>query len=180
MRKRYISLIVGVVLLISVSVCATYALLVTSSNAVVNTFTVGGVDITLTETTGDEYIMAPGVTVVKDPSITVIANSESSWLFVKVEKENNFDAFCTYEIQDVWTALDGYDGVFYQKVEKSSSNQVFQVLKNNSIVVMVTVTEEELNAVSANPKLNFTAYAAQSDSFATAGDAWNALHQGKE
>lgn len=180
MRKRYISLIVGAVLLIAVSVGATYALLVTSSNAVVNTFTVGGVDITLTETTGDKYIMAPGVTVVKDPSITVIANSESSWLFVKVEKENNFDVFCTYEIQDGWTALDGYDGVFYQKVEKSSSNQVFQVLKNNSIVVRVTVTEEELNAVSANPKLNFTAYAAQSDSLATAGDAWNALHQGKE
>ena len=174
MRKRYISLIVGAVLLIAVSVGATYALLVTSSNAVVNTFTVGGVDITLTETTGDKYIMAPGVTVVKDPSITVIANSESSWLFVKVEKENNFDVFCTYEIQDGWTALDGYD------VEKSSSNQVFQVLKNNSIVVRATVTEEELNAVSANPKLNFTAYAAQSDSLATAGDAWNALHQGKE
>lgn len=180
MRKRYISLIVGAVLLISVSVGATYALLVTSSNAVVNTFTVGGVDITLTETTGDEYIMAPGVTVIKDPSITVIANSESSWLFVKVEKENNFDAFCTYEIQDGWTALNGYDGVFYQKVEKSSSNQVFQVLKNNCIVVKATVTEEELNAVSANPKLNFTAYAAQSDSLATADNAWNALHQGKE
>ena len=49
MRKRYISLIVGAVLLIAVSVGATYALLVTSSNAVVNTFTVGGVDIKIGE-----------------------------------------------------------------------------------------------------------------------------------
>ena len=177
MRKRYISLIVGAVLLIAVSVGATYALLVTSSNAVVNTFTVGGVDITLTETTGDKYIMTPGVEVPKDPTITVLANSEDCWLFVKLEKENDFDTFCTYEIADGWKAFDGDATVFYRLVRKSHTDQAFMVLKNNRISVKDSLTEEQLDLVKDNPKLNFVAYAVQSDGVTTIEEAWQALNQ---
>lgn len=175
MRKSLIWLIVASALLLTIGVGVTVALLVASSNPVVNTFTVGGVDITLTETT-TEYKMTPGVTVAKDPTVTVLANSENCWLFVKVEKENDFDTFCTYEIQDGWTALEGQTGVFYKTVEKSSANQLFPVLKNNSIHIKDSVTEEQLNGVTVNPTLTVTAYAAQIDGLATPAAAWQALN----
>ena len=175
MRKSHIWLIIATVLVVMVSVGVTVALLIASSKPVINTFTIGGVSITLTETT-TEYKMAPGVTVAKDPTVTVLANSEKSWLFVKVEKENDFDTFCTYEIQDGWTALEGQEGVFYQKVRNSASNQVFPVLKNNCVLVKDTLTEEQLNAITANPTLVVTAYAIQDDGLGTAAAAWQALN----
>lgn len=176
MRKSHIWLIIAAVLLVTVSIGVTVAVLVASSKPVINTFTVGGVSITLTETT-TEYKMAPGVTVAKDPTVTVLANSEKSWLFVKVEKENDFDTFCTYEIQDGWTALEGQEGVFYQMVEQSSADQVFPVLKNNCVHIKDTLTEEQLNAITVNPTLTVTAYAAQTDGLATPAAAWRALNQ---
>ena len=175
MRKSLIGLIIALALLLAVSVGVTVALLVASSKPVVNTFTVGGVGITLTETTS-EYKMTPGVTVPKDPTVTVLADSEKCWLFVKVEKENDFDTFCTYEIQDGWTAIEGQAGVFYLMVEKSSANQSFPVLKNNSVRIRDTLTEEQLNAITVNPTLTVTAYAVQSDGFATPAAAWQALN----
>ena len=175
MRKSLIGLIIALALLLAVSVGVTVALLVASSKPVVNTFTVGGVDITLTETT-TEYKMTPGVTVAKDPTVTVLGNSENCWLFVTVEKENDFDTFCTYEIQDGWTALEGQAGVFYLMVEKSSANQSFPVLKNNSVLIKDTLTEEQLNGVTVNPTLTVTAYAAQIDGLATPAAAWQALN----
>ena len=175
MRKSLIGLIIALALLLAVSVGVTVALLVASSKPVVNTFTVGGVDITLTETT-TEYKMTPGVTIAKDPTVTVLGNSENCWLFVKVEKENDFDTFCTYEIQDGWTALEGQAGVFYLMVEKSSANQSFPVLKNNSVLIKDTLTEEQLNGVTVNPTLTVTAYAAQIDGLATPAAAWQALN----
>jgi len=180
MRKRYIGFIVAAALLVVVTVRVTAALLVSSSNPVINTFTVGGVDITLTETTGTEYKIIPGVAVSKDPVVTVIANSETCWLFVEVEKTDDFDAFCSYKIQEGWTALEGKEGIYYRVVAKSYINQMFPVLKDNVILIRDSLTEEELNAVTVNHKLRLTAYAAQYDGFATAGDAWQALNQGKE
>ncbi len=174
MRKSLIWLIVTSALLLTVGVGVTVALLVSSSKPVINTFTVGGVDITLTET-DIEYKMTPGVTLPKDPTVTVLANSEKSWLFVKVDKENDFDTFCTYEIQDGWIALEGQAGVFYQMVEKSSADQLFTVLKNNSIHIKDTVTEEQLSGVTVNPTLTVTAYAIQSDGLTTPAAAWQAL-----
>ena len=177
MRKSYAWLIISAILLFTIGVGVTVALLVSSSNTVVNTFTVGSIDISLRETTGDTYVMAPGVDIPKDPAVTVIANSESCWLFVKVEKENGFDRFCDYETADGWSSLGGYEGIFYRAVEKSGHAQVFSVLKNNCIQINENVTEEQLNALTSYPTLDFTAYAIQSDGFDNAHDAWEALDQ---
>ena len=176
MRKSLVGLIVALSLLLAVSVGCTVALLVASSKPVVNTFTAGGVDITLTETTSG-YKMTPGVTVLKDPTVTVLGNSEKCWLFVKIEKESNFDTFCTYEIQEGWTALEGQIDIYCQLVEKSSENQVFPVLKNNCVLVKDTLTEEQLDAITENPTLTVTAYAIQDDGLGTAVAAWQALNQ---
>ena len=177
MKKRYVWLIVAVAVLLAVAVGVTFALLVASSNVVENTFTVGDVSITLEETSGTDYKLAPGVELVKDPTITVKAGSEICWLFVKVQKSSNFDNFCDFEMVNGWTALQGQNGVYYRKVEMSAVDQKFKVLKNDRVTVKEELTEEQLDAVGVNPTLKITAYAIQTDGISTANDAWQILNQ---
>ena len=60
----------------------------TDKEEVTNVFTVGKVDITLTEpawnATAAENLM-PGATVAKDPTVTVAADSADAYVFVKVQ-----------------------------------------------------------------------------------------------
>lgn len=177
MRKSRIWLIVVSAVLLAISAGVTVALLTSSSYTVKNTFTAGEVSITLKETTGSEYKMTPGATVKKDPVVTVKAGSEDCWLFVKIEKSSNFDTYCSFAVSDGWTSLAGHGDVYYRKVEKSETDVAFQILKDDSFSVRDTVTEELLNAVTVNPTLSFTAYAAQSDVLETAHDAWRILEQ---
>lgn len=172
----------------------TVAWLIADTDPVVNTFTYGDINITLEETDtnkdGDndpntnQYPMVPGNSITKDPKVTVLANSENAWLFVKLEKSVNFDDFMTYEIASGWTALDGITGVYYRTVDKSASNAEFIVLKDNTVNVKGEVTKEMLNALDANgasnyPTLTVTAYAVQRDSnITTAADAWAKIPTG--
>lgn len=176
MRKIHIWLIVISFFLLILGVGTTVSYLVSSSKTVKNTFTIGFVDITLTETTGETYKIIPGAVVDKDPTVTVKKNSEECWLFVKIEKAGTFDTFCTYEVAEGWTALAGHDGVYYRKVEDQNQNTAFPILKDDRILVKDTVTEELLSTITKNPTLKFTAYAAQSSGLETAHDAWQILN----
>ena len=177
MKKNYILFVVVAAVLVVVTIGVTIAYLVSSTRTLENTFTVGDVNITLTETKGDTFILAPGVTITKDPTVTVKADSEDCWLFVKVQKQSHFDNYCTFEIVDGWTALSGYEGVYYKKIDKSSSDQRFKVIKDDKIFVKDTVTEEQLEAISINPKLEFTAYAIQDLGIDDVQDAWQLLNE---
>ena len=133
----------------------------------------GDINIELKETTTN-YKMVPGNTISKDPKVTVQANSEACWLFVKVEKSSNFDSFMTYDMADGWTALPGVTGVYYREVAATTAATDFSVLKDNSVLVKDSVTKADLNALTRDtfPTLTFTAYAVQKDNIATATDAW--------
>lgn len=174
----------------------TVAWLIADTGPVVNTFTYGDINITLEETDTDkdgdddpntnDYPMVPGNPVTKDPKVTVLADSENAWLFVKLEKSANFDAFMTYEIAEGWTALDGVDGVYYRTVDKASEAAEFYVIKDNTVNVKGEVTKEMLNALDAGgassyPTLTVTAYAVQRDSnITTAADAWAKIPTGTD
>ena len=118
----------------------TLAWLKDSTNEVKNTFTTSDVDIDLTETKGTEvddgreFKMVPGATIEKDPKVTVNANSEDCYLFVKIDKSSNYDDFLEeYAIADGWTAVPREDGVYYRIVVSSTNNQDFQILEDNRI-----------------------------------------------
>ena len=89
---RLFVLMLALVLVLGCAVGGTVAWLVAKTDPVVNTFTYGDINITLTETTGDDYKIIPGVDIGKDPKVTVKAGSEACWLFVKVEEEGTFVA----------------------------------------------------------------------------------------
>ena len=186
--KKLAVMLASLALVLCTVIGGTLAWLVTETDPVVNTFTYGDINITLHETDtnkdGDNdpntntYPMIPGHTITKDPKVTFKANSEDAWLFVKLEKANDFDKFMTYAMADGWTKLDNVDGVYYREVSKAAQDAEFTVIKDDTVTVKGEVTKEMLNALDANgasnyPKLIVTAYAVQRDNnIATATDAW--------
>lgn len=173
--KKKLTTVLAIVLVVALSVAGTYAYLTDKTGPVVNTFTVGNVNIDLTEGTGEFYKMVPGTTIGKDPKVTVKADSEACWLFVKVEKSANFADFLTYDMANGWTALDGVNGVFYRQVEAGTANQDFAVLANNTVSVKSNVTKAMMDGLTdaTRPTLTFTAYACQIAGFENnAAGAW--------
>lgn len=174
MKKKILVPVVATLMLLSCMVGGTLAYLVDTTEAVENTFTVGNVDIALDESKELDLKMVPGIELTKDPTVTVEADSEACWLFVKVEESDNLDKFISYTVDSAWAALDGVDGVYYRDVEASDADQKFTVLKDNTVTVLGTVTKENLDELTDEtlPTLTFTAYAVQKDGFDTAEDAW--------
>ena len=172
MKKKTLALVLALTLLVAGVVGSTLAWLTDQTAEVKNTFTVGDINIGLTETTTD-YKMVPGNTIAKDPTVTVKANSEACWLFVKVTESTDLKDFITYAIAEGWTALPGVYGVYYREVPASAADQPFSVLKGDAVTVNSDVTKEMLTAKDfANPTLTFKAYAVQKDNVASASDAW--------
>lgn len=172
MKKKTLALVLALTLLVAGVVGGTLAWLTDRTAEVKNTFTVGDINIGLTETTTD-YKMVPGNTIAKDPTVTVKANSEACWLFVQVTESENLDTFITYAIAEGWTALPGVDGVYYREVPASNADQTFPVLAGNAVTVKDTVTKEMLTADGfTNPTLTFKAYAIQKAHFDTPAAAW--------
>lgn len=172
----------AVTLLIGCAIGGTVAWLTAKTDPVVNTFTYGDINITLAETTGRSYKIIPGVDIAKDPKVTVKANSEDCWLFVKVEEEGTFVANkVTYSIADGWTKGDGTKipaNVYYRQVGAVTADTSFNILAGDTaypdgvVKVSTELTKAEVNAITAQPKLTFTAYAVQKDGIADAATAW--------
>ena len=172
MKKKTLALVLALTLLLAGVVGGTLAWLTDQTAEVKNTFTVGDINIGLTETTAD-YKMVPGNTIAKDPTVTVKANSESCWLFVKVTESTDLKDFITYAIAEGWTALPGVDGVYYREVPASAADQTFSVLAGDAVTVKSDVTRTMLETAKTDaPTLTFKAYAIQKDHFATADAAW--------
>lgn len=172
MKKKTLALVLALTLLVAGVVGGTLAWLTDQTAEVKNTFTVGDINIGLTETTTD-YKMVPGNTIAKDPTVTVKANSEACWLFVQVTESTDLKDFITYAIAEGWTALPGVDGVYYREVPASVADQTFSVLAGDAVTVKSDVTRTMLETAKTDaPTLTFKAYAIQRDHFATADAAW--------
>ena len=170
MKKKTLALVLALTLLVAGVVGGTLAWLTDQNAEVKNTFTVGDINIGLTETTTD-YKMVPGNTIAKDTTVTVKANSEACWLFVKVTESANLDDFITYAIATGWTELEA--GVYYREVPASAADQTFSVLAGDAVTVKSDVTRAMLETAKTDaPTLTFKAYAIQKDHFATADAAW--------
>ena len=177
--KTFVAML-ALVLVIGCAVGGTVAWLVSSTDPVVNTFTYGDINITLSETTGNDYKIIPGVNIGKDPKVTVKKDSEACWLFVKVEEEGTFVANkVTYSIADGWTKGDGTNipaNVYYRAVDAVKNDTDFAVLKDNKITVSDTLTKIDIKDIlTTTPKLSITAYAIQKDGMDSAATAWAAI-----
>lgn len=183
------------VLLVAASVMGTMAYL-TSTDSVENTFTVGKVAITLDEapvgtdgkeTTGERvdansYHLLPGHEYDKDPTVHVEANSEDSWIFVKVEngistyesKAQNYKSIATQITDNGWALLDGTTNVYYKSHGKAVSETNYVVFDGFTIDDNAQNVAGWKDITAATTKVTVTAYAVQKDGFTTAKAAWDA------
>ena len=189
--KKLLIAAVCLVAILTTAVVGTIAWLTDKTATVTNTFSPSTIKIELTETKGTgtlpnkTFKMVPGTTIDKDPVVTVKKDSEACWLFVKIDKVNNFDTYMTFAIADGWKALPSNDGVYYRQVAASAENQSFNILGTgtltvngitctwsaNQVLVRPDVTKADMDnlytaGAESYPTLNITAYAIQSEYFA--------------
>ena len=175
--KKKLTMIAALALAVCIGIGGTMAYLTASTSTITNTFTVGNVAINLTETGAVEnaksYKVSPGSSYAKDPTVTVTANSDKCYVFVKVDANNASDI--SWSVRNGWTQL-GTDSVWYRIVDTSTDAQVFPILTAGTVTGEenghVTVSEDVTNG-NLNATLAFTAYAIQYAGFEdNASGAW--------
>lgn len=120
-KSKALLLILCAVLLVAASVLGTMAYL-TSSAEVKNTFTIGKVEIKLDETdvtnptgprvTANSYKLMPGTTYTKDPTVTVKAGSEESYVRMKVTFNNAAEIIALCTDPDMVDEVTGVENAF--------------------------------------------------------------------
>jgi len=176
-------------LILLAAVGGTMAYLTSSPEAVVNTFTVGDIDIKLEESpyskvNGEDsygtpkervvnsYPMIPGKVYTKDPVVTVIGNEKNIDVYLFIKCTADMDDGLVYQLnKDGWTDLVGETGVYYREVTASTEDQSFSLIENNRVTVSADLVRED-TMPEENSTLTFKAYAIQTETFSSAEDAW--------
>lgn len=139
--KKSLLLVLCAVLIVTASVLGTLAYL-TDQETVTNTFTVGQVQIDLNESDVDkdgstkenDYHLVPGQTYTKDPTVTIKANSEPSFvrMFVTVQDYIDLHVICaehhggSAETNPYYFSFDGAAHVKLEKFTTGFSNDEWQ------------------------------------------------------
>ena len=194
-NKKFIAILsvfvmLALTMVVGCAVDGTVAWLVSKSESSVSTFTLGDINIELTESTsGNQPLkIIPGVAIRRSLKVTVEANSEACWLFVKVEGTNWPDFMeangtarkVSYSVAgegDGWIALNDHPGVYYREVSPTDEAGVAYDV-NCVVTVSKELTKAEVNSIAAGtqPQLSFTAYAVQRDGIDNAATAWAAAN----
>lgn len=209
-KRKALLLTFCAVLLVVASVLGTIAYL-TANDKVTNTFTVGQVAINLDEAKVTEdgeavtpaervkansYKLLPGHTYTKDPTVTVLKGSESSYIKMTVTftKAKELDAifapnganltsiFKDYD-SDYWIAKGNtentdantrtYEFWYTEAVDAPTTDVKLDALFD-SITVPNNITGKQLATIQGM-MITVNAYAIQADGFETAKDAWDAF-----
>jgi hypothetical protein len=190
--KKLVVAVVALSLALVTVIGGTLAWLVSTTEEVKNTFTVGSIVITLDEAKVDEYGVAidganrvtkneyklvPGGSYTKDPTVHVAANNEKCYVFVKVENDIvNFEADGNTAIAEQikangWTALEGNTGVFYKVVE--ANVVATDLIVFGTFKVADDVDKVALQNVNSDTVVTVKAYAIQYLGFENKPvDAW--------
>lgn len=207
-RNKILGLMVGAVALVGVSIMGTMAYL-TSTDEVVNTFTVGNVQIKLDEAKANadgslvegaervkanSYKLLPGHEYNKDPMVTVLKGSESSYVKMTVtfDKASELDAIFAPNGADMTKIFNGYNGENWiykgntKDTEKNTRTYEFWYKETvgaptadvsldalfDSITVPGSINNTQLATID-DMHITVNAYAIQADGFTDAADAWS-------
>lgn len=205
--KKIVMGVICALAIVTASVMGTMAYL-TSTDEVVNTFTVGNVQIRLDEAKANQdgtlvpnadrvkensYKLLPGHTYNKDPMVTVLQGSESSYVKMTVtfSKANELDAIFAPDGANMLSIFKGYDssnwvshGVtkdtnantrtyefWYKETVAAPDADVALDALFDQIVVPGSITNKQLATIKGM-KITVNAYAIQADGFTDATDAW--------
>ena len=206
--KKKLMTVLALVLVIAMSVAGTYAYL-TSTDTVKNTFTVGNVAIKLDEAKANpdgtlvpnadrvkanSYKLLPGHTYNKDPMVTVLKGSESSYVKMTVTftKASELDAIFAPNGADMTSIFNGYNSTnwelknvtkdtekdtrtyefWYKETVEALNGDVALDALFDSITVPGNITNAQLETIKGMT-ITVNAYAIQADGFTDAADAWS-------
>lgn len=209
-KRKALLLTFCAVLLVVASVLGTIAYL-TANDTVANTFTVGQVAINLDEAKvnpdgtpvanadrvkANSYKLLPGHTYAKDPTVTVLKGSESSYIKMTVtfNKAKELDAIFAPDGAKLTSIFKGYDGdqwiakgdtkdadantrtyeFWYKEAVVAPTTDVKLDALFKSITVPNDITGKQLATIQGM-MITVNAYAIQADGFETAKDAWDAF-----
>ena len=210
-RSKALLLTLCAVLLVAATIFGTMAYL-TSTDTVTNTFTVGKVNIKLDEAKANpdgslvanaervkanSYKLLPGHTYSKDPMVTVLSGSESSYVKMTVtfSKANELDAIFAPDGADMLKIFNGYDATkwtykgntkdaaantrtyefWYKEAVAAPTADVALDALFDSITVPGEITGAQLATIEGMT-ITVNAYAIQADGFADAAAAWAAFN----
>lgn len=210
-KSKILLLTLCAVALVAASVLGTLAYL-TSTDEVVNTFTVGKVQIKLDEAKANadgslvsnadrvkanSYKLLPGHTYKKDPMVTVLKGSESSYIKMTVTftKADALDEIFKPTGADMTSIFNGYDSTnwiakgntkdttantrtyefWYKEAVAAPEADVALDALFDSITVPGTITNEQLATIEGMT-ITVNAYAIQADGFTNAEAAWAAYN----
>ena len=210
-RSKALLLTLCAVLLVAATIFGTMAYL-TSTDTVTNTFTVGKVNIKLDEAKANpdgspvanadrvkanSYKLLPGHTYSKDPMVTVLSGSESSYVKMTVtfSKANELDAIFAPDGANLTSIFSGYDAAnwiakgntkdaaantrtyefWYKEAVAAPTADVALDALFDSITVPGEITNEQLATIEGMT-ITVNAYAIQADGFADAAAAWAAFN----
>lgn len=205
--KKTLTMVLAMVLVAAISVGATLAYL-TSKDTVVNTFTVGNVQIKLDEAKANpdgslvanadrvkanSYKLLPGHKYNKDPMVTVLKDSESSYVKMTVTftKSDELDKIFAPNGADMTSIFEGYDSAtwlykgntedtaantrtyefWYKETVAAPNGDVALDALFDAIIVPETITNAQLATIEGMT-ITVNAYAIQADGFDDAADAW--------
>ena len=211
MKKKLLIMSVAMVLVCAFAVGMTIAYL-TSTDRVVNTFTVGNVQIKLDEAKvnldgtpvqdadrvkANSYKLIPGHTYTKDPTVTVLSGSESSYIKMTVtfSKSRELDAIFAPTGADLTSIFKGYDSTnwickgntedasantrtyefWYKETVAAPTADVALDALFDSITVPGTINNAQLRTIEGMT-ITVNAYAIQADGFQTPEAAWAAYN----
>ena len=210
MKKKIVALSL-VVALVAIAIVGASLAYFTDKDEALNTFTVGKVKITLDEAEvnvngekvsenrvqNNEYKLMPGHTYNKDPMVTVLAGSESSYIKMTVtfSKANELDAIFAPDGANLTRIFNGYDAsnwiakgntkdatantrtyeFWYKEAVAAPDGDVALDALFDSITVPGTITGAQLETIK-DMTITVNAYAIQADGFADAAAAWAAFH----
>lgn len=203
--KKKLTTVLAIVLVVALSVAGTYAYL-TSHDTVTNTFTVGNVAIKLDEAKADldgtpvagadrvkanSYKLLPGHKYAKDPMVTVLKGSESSYVKMTVTFSNAAELDAIFAPgADMTSIFNGYDSANWvlKNVTKENNTRTYEFWYKETvaapdgdvaldalfdqIIVPGNITNDQLKTIEGMT-ITVNAYAIQADGFADAADAWN-------
>ena len=206
-KSKILLLTLCAVALVAASVLGTLAYL-TSTDEVQNTFTVGKVQIKLDEAEVDamgkpveasngrvkanSYKLLPGHTYNKDPMVTVLKDSESSYIKMTVtfSKAAELDAIFNpgANLISIFNGYDSANWIYKGNTEDTAKNtRTYEFWYKEtvaapdadvaleplftSITVPGTITGKQLETIKGMT-ITVNAYAIQADGFADAADAW--------
>ena len=172
-KKRRATTIAAVALALALAIGGgTYAYLYSSTDDVTNEFSTNNVTVTLQETTGENYNIVPGTSQDKDPTVRVV-NSIDAYAFVEVTDKTH--GLVTYEIEQGWNELDGYDNIYYREVAANADSKVFSVLAGDKVSYSAGLENGDMENAN-NVKLTFKAYAIQKEPFNNPALAYASLN----